>query len=116
MADVFSRGIPRGGRAPLAGGIGAGARPAQMASLNSPGNVYLVDKFRFLEQGKQMLWGLFLKLAYQEGFESQRNVLYGTGGYVSPVPPCLQALKSALFGARKGIKKKKNWLNFNARQ
>lgn len=34
-----------------------GARPAQMESLNSLGNVYLVDEFRFLEQGKQMLLG-----------------------------------------------------------
>lgn len=32
-------------------------RPAQMVSLNSLGNVYLMDKFRFLEQRKQMLLG-----------------------------------------------------------
>lgn len=99
------------GELPFPGGIGAeppGARPAQMASLNSLGNVYLVDKFRFLEQGKQMLLGsVFEAIAYQEGFESQRNVLHGTREYVSPLPPSPQALKSALFGSRKGMKKKK---------
>jgi len=41
-------------------------RLAQMVSLNSPGNVYLVDKFRFLEQRKQMLLGSVFKASLSE--------------------------------------------------
>lgn len=63
-ADVFScavesRGTPRWVSSPFRGGLvqSRPARPAQMVSLNSLGNVYLMDKFRFLEQRKQMLSG-----------------------------------------------------------
>lgn len=42
------------------------ARPAQMVSLNSLGNVYLVDKFRFLEQRKQMLSGSVFEASLSE--------------------------------------------------
>lgn len=42
------------------------AHPAQMVSLNSLGNVYLMDKFRFLEQRKQMLLGSVFEASLSE--------------------------------------------------
>lgn len=60
-ADVLSCAMESGGTPRWVRG-----RPAQMVSLNSLGNVYLVDKFRFLEQSKQMLSGSVFEASLSE--------------------------------------------------